>query len=81
MQKKLEYPPLGFEYQFDGAGTWLSHLGILRRLHTKLWYALNLSMQHPFGAHIVKLPTSSDLTSGEGTKDGSRLDLQEVAQH
>ena len=37
------------------AGTWLSHLGVLRRLHTKLWYALNWSMQHPFGAHIVKL--------------------------
>ena len=23
--------------------------------HTKLWYALYWSMQHPFGAHIVKL--------------------------
>ena len=31
-------------------------LGFLRmRLHTKLWYALNWSMQHLFGAHIVKL--------------------------
>ena len=28
------------------AGTWLSHLGVLRRLHTKLWYTLNWSMQH-----------------------------------
>ena len=27
-----------------------SHLGVLRRLHTKLWYALNWSMQPPFGA-------------------------------
>ena len=36
-------------------GTWLSHLGVLRRLHTKLWYALNWSMQPPFGALIVKL--------------------------
>ena len=36
-------------------GTWLLHLGVLRRLHTKLWYALNWSMQHPFGALIVKL--------------------------
>ena len=32
-----------------------SHLGVLRRLHTKLWYALNWSMQPPFGALIVKL--------------------------
>ena len=30
-------------------------LGVLRRLHTKLWYALNWSMQPPFGALIVKL--------------------------
>ena len=37
------------------AGTWLSHLGVLRRLHTKLWYALNWSMQHLLGAPIVKL--------------------------
>ena len=36
-------------------GTWLSHLGVLRRLHTKLWYALNWSMQPPFGALTVKL--------------------------
>ena len=36
-------------------GTRLSHLGVLRRLHTKLWYALNWSMQPPFGALIVKL--------------------------
>ena len=36
-------------------GTWLLHLRVPRRLHTKLWYALNWSMQHPFGAHIVKL--------------------------
>ena len=31
------------------------HLGVLRRLHTKLWYALNWSMQPPFGALTVKL--------------------------
>ena len=30
-------------------------IGVLRRLHTKLWYALNWSMQHPFEALIVKL--------------------------
>ena len=36
-------------------GIWLLHLGVLRRLHAKLWYALNWSMQHPFGALIVKL--------------------------
>ena len=34
---------------------WISHLGVLRRLHKKLWYVLDLSMQHLFGAHIVKL--------------------------
>ena len=37
------------------AGTWLSHLEVLRRMHTNLCYALNWSMQHLFGAHIVKL--------------------------
>ena len=31
-------------------GTWLLHLGVLRKLHTKLWFSLNYSMQHPFGA-------------------------------
>ena len=36
-------------------GTRLSHLGVLRRLQAKLWYALNWSMQHPFGGLIVKL--------------------------
>ena len=42
-------------YLLSFKGTWLSHLGVLRRLHTKLWYALNWSMQPPFGALIVKL--------------------------
>ena len=43
---------LRLEVSFEG--TWLWHLGVLRRLHTKLWNALNWSMQHPFGALIVK---------------------------
>ena len=37
------------------AGTWLLTFALLRRLHTKLWYALNWCMQYPFGAHVVKL--------------------------
>ena len=37
------------------AETWLSHLGELRRLHTKLWYALYWSMQHLFGADIQQV--------------------------
>ena len=35
--------------------TWMSHLGVHMRLHTKLWYALNWSKHHLFGAHNVKL--------------------------
>ena len=33
----------------------ISFDGVLRMLHTKLWYSLNWSIQHLFGAHIVKL--------------------------
>ena len=32
------------------AGIWLLHLGVQRKLHTKLWFGLNYSMQHLFGA-------------------------------
>ena len=32
------------------AETWLLHLGVLRKLQTKLWFGLNKSMQHLFGA-------------------------------
>ena len=31
-------------------GIWLLHLGVQRKLLIKLWFGLNYSMQHPFGA-------------------------------
>ena len=34
---------------------WHWHLGILRKLHTKHWFGLNLSMQLLFGIPIMKL--------------------------
>ena len=34
---------------------WHWHLGILRMLHTKHWFGLNLSMQLLFGIPIMKL--------------------------
>ena len=39
---------------FFGA-IWHWHLGILRKLHTKHWFGLNLSMQLLFGIPIMKL--------------------------
>ena len=39
---------------FFGA-IWHWHLGILRKLHTKHWFGLNLSMQFLFGIPIMKL--------------------------
>ena len=46
-QKSL---PKQLRHLVSFAGTWLLHLGVLRKLHTKLWFGLNYSMQHPFGA-------------------------------
>ena len=34
---------------------WPLHLGTLRKLHTKHWFALSSSMQHLFGIPIMKL--------------------------
>ena len=51
----LVFRPKQLRLQVSFEVTWLSHLGVLRTLHTKLWYALNWSMQYPFGGHIVKL--------------------------
>ena len=34
--------------RFLHAEFWLLHLRVLRKLHTKLWYTLNLNMQHLF---------------------------------
>ena len=34
---------------------WSLHLGTLRKLHTKHWFTLSLSMQHLFGIPIMKL--------------------------
>ena len=39
---------------FFGA-IWLLHFGTQRKLHTKHWFVLNLSMQLPFGIPIMKL--------------------------
>ena len=46
-QKSL---PKQLRHLVSFAGTWLLNLGVLRKLHTKLWFGLNYSMQHPFGA-------------------------------
>ena len=46
-QKSL---PKQLRHLVSFAGTWLLHLGVLRKLHTYLWFGLNWSMQHPFGA-------------------------------
>ena len=35
-------------------GIWPLHLGTLRKLHTKHWFVLSLSMQHLFGIPIMK---------------------------
>ena len=37
-QKSL---PKQLRYLVSFAGTWLLHLGVLRKLHTKLWFGLN----------------------------------------
>ena len=42
----LIFHPKQLRFLVFFAGTWLSHLGVLRMLHTKLWYALNWSVQH-----------------------------------
>ena len=46
-QKSL---PKQLRHLVSFAGIWLLHLGVQRKLHTKLWSGLNYSMQHPFGA-------------------------------
>ena len=45
--------------------TWHGHLGTLRKLHTKLWFAHNSSMQLLF----VYLSENPDCTGGESAKD------------
>ena len=42
------------QWVFCGA-IWPLHLGTLRKLHTKHWFVLSLSMQHLFGIPIMKL--------------------------
>ena len=42
------------DWFFFGA-IWPLHLGTLRKLHTKRWFALSSSMQHLFGIPIVNL--------------------------
>ena len=46
-QKSL---PKQLRHLVSFAGIRLLHLGVQRKLHTKLWFGLNYSMQHPFGA-------------------------------
>ena len=46
-QKSL---PKQLRHLVSFAGIWLLHLGVQRKLHTKLWFGLNYSMQHLFGA-------------------------------
>ena len=42
------------QWVFFGA-IWPLHLGTLRKLHTKHWFALSSSMQHLFGIPIMNL--------------------------
>ena len=47
----LKSLPKQLRHLVSFAGIWLLHLGVhFRKFHTKLWFGLNLSMQHPFGA-------------------------------
>ena len=45
-----KFLPKQLRHSVSFAGIWLLHLGVLRKLHTKVWFGLNWSMQHPFGA-------------------------------
>ena len=47
-------------------GTWLSPLGVLRRLHTKLWYSLNWSMPGRVAQSVTYLATDACLTADPG---------------
>ena len=46
----LKSLPKQLRHLVSFAGIWLLHLGVQRKLHTKLWFGLNYSMHHPFGA-------------------------------
>ena len=46
-QKSL---PKQLRHLVSFTGTWLLHLGVQIKLHTKLWFGLNQSIKHPFGA-------------------------------
>ena len=50
-----KYLPKQLRHLVSFARTWLLHLGVLRKLHTKLWFGLNKSMQHPFMSPHSKL--------------------------
>ena len=48
------------QWVFFGA-TWPLHLGTLRKLHTKHWFALSSSMQHLFSIPIMNLRNTSSV--------------------
>ena len=50
-----KYLPKQLRHLVSFAGTWLLQLGVLRKLHTKLWFGLNKSMHHPFWSPHSKL--------------------------
>ena len=54
---------------------WLLHLGTQRKLHTKHWFVLSLSMQLLFCIPIMKQRKKG----GESAEDSSQVDLQAMA--
>ena len=55
---------------------WLWHLGILRMLHTKHWFALISRIQLLFGICIMKLRLHR-----EGAEDGCQVDRQAMEEY
>ena len=56
---------------------WPWCLGTLRKMHTKHWFALSLSMQHLFGIPITTL----SFNRGEGSEDSCHVDLQTMEKY
>ena len=75
-----KYLPKQPRHLVSFAVTWLMHLGVLRKLHTKLWFGLNLSLQHPFGAHTRNFRLIRFRNVLKSSEDSSPLDLQEMAK-
>ena len=53
------------------------HLGTLRKLHTKHWFALT----RVCSSHLTSLSRNSDCTCGEGAEDNCQMDLQAMEKY